>query len=128
MFAPPTIAVPPKAPPRMHHHLVRWVYIGLWLFLGLNITAGIIQAFLVSGGFPSVNDIMRTFIAQLALRYPLVATPLAGIIVGILIFGPIANRRIVRQERADFKAEIVEEIRAQEIVAPRTRPRAGAVA
>jgi hypothetical protein len=68
------------------HHPARLMYSFL-VFIGLNIIAGIIQAFAQSGGLPSVTAFEHTYLVQLTLRYPIIFYPVFLLSITLAGFG-----------------------------------------
>lgn len=74
------------------HHPARMFY-GFLVFIGLNIFASVIQAFIQSGGFPGIKYIERTYLVQLALHHPYIFWPLATVSICFAFFGWRLDRR-----------------------------------
>lgn len=96
------IATSPAArrPMTATHALLRWLAFvvdgGIVLILGLMIGQAVIQ----SGQFPTRAALAQTAIWQWAMRQPVLAVPLAVIVLLMGLGAPLLERRLARQRRA----------------------------
>ena len=113
MTTPPaTTQEPPPssitAPGRRHirrfsafHYFARWFYRTVFIFLGGNILASILQAVATSenGGLPTANSIKKSYLIELAIRYPIVFSVGAIVIIGLGVSGFVIDNILNAEER-----------------------------
>ncbi len=80
------------------YRIIQLLYGFVYLFLGSNVVAGAIQAFLAAGGIPSWRDLQATYIGVFATNHPAAFFPLAAALIAIGIAGPIVSGRLQRHE------------------------------
>ncbi len=104
--APPRVASPSPSRERRIQLFIRRSYTFLFLFLGGNIVASVLQAAIATGTWPSLADLTSTYPVQLALRHPLIFWPLAALLLVLAIVGPVADRRLSNLEQQEAREQM----------------------